>query len=64
MEREGDELDDRVQAAAEEMEKELADMEERSAEVGKDIDETRSEWEAKRRDESVPGAEPPDEDAG
>jgi hypothetical protein len=64
MERE-DEVDDKVQAAAEGMEAELADMEHRSEEVGAEIDAARSDWERKREDSSVPGAEPPDEeDAG
>jgi hypothetical protein len=60
-----DDLDDKVQAAAEEMEAELADMEHRSDEVGEEIDDARSDWEAKQADDSVPGAEPRDaEDAG
>jgi hypothetical protein len=58
MERDEDPLDDKVQAAAEEMEAELTDMEQRSEEVGEDIEETRQEWERKRDDSNVPGAEP------
>ena len=37
-------------------ERELADMEERSQRVGERIDEARKEWDAKVRDDSVPGA--------
>jgi hypothetical protein len=57
-----DELDDRVQAAAEEMEEDLREMEHHSEEVGGDIDEARSDWEHKQDDPSVPGAEPEDEE--
>jgi hypothetical protein len=57
--------DDKVQAATDEMAAELTDMEQRSEEVGKEIHSTRAEWERKREDSSVPGAEPRDEeDAG
>jgi hypothetical protein len=64
MERE-DELDDKVQAAAEEMEAEIEKLEKHSAEVGDEIDETEAEWERKRADPAVPGAEPEqEEDAG
>ena len=37
-------------------ERELEDMEERSERVGEHIDEARKEWDAKVRDDSVPGA--------
>lgn len=37
-------------------ERELADMEERSARVGEHIDEARKDWDAKVADPSVPGA--------
>lgn len=56
-----DNLDDQVQAAAEGMQTELEKLEAHSESVGDHIDETRSEWEAKRRDPSVPGAEPREE---
>ena len=36
--------------------RELADMEERSARVGAHIDEARKDWEAKLADPAVPGA--------
>jgi hypothetical protein len=61
MERE-DELDDKVQAAAEEMEAEIEELEEHSAEVEEDIESTESEWGRKQADPSVPGAEPDHED--
>lgn len=41
---------------ANELERELDDMEERSERLEDDIDETRDEWERKKRDSSVPGA--------
>ena len=64
MERE-DPLDDKVQAAAEEMEAEIEKLEEHSSEVGDEIDATEAEWERKRADPAVPGAEPEqEEDAG
>ena len=37
-------------------ERELADMEERAEKLGDRIDEARDDWEAKKRDSSVPGA--------
>jgi hypothetical protein len=57
-----DELDDKVQAAAEEMEAEIEELERHSDEVGGDIEDARSDWERKQDDPSVPGAEPEDED--
>jgi hypothetical protein len=41
---------------ADEAERELADMEERSERVGEQIDEARKDWDAKVADRSVPGA--------
>jgi hypothetical protein len=46
--------DHEQQAAA--AERELADMEERSARVGEHIDAARKDWEAKVADDAVPGA--------
>ena len=64
MERE-DPLDDKVQAAAEEMEAEIEELEKHSTEVGEDIEATEAEWKRKQADPAVPGAEPDDEeDAG
>jgi hypothetical protein len=48
---------------AERAERELADMEERGERVDKHIEEARKDWEAKQRDDAVPGATgEPDED--
>jgi hypothetical protein len=41
---------------ADEAERELADMEERSQRVEEHIEEARKDWEAKQADPSVPGA--------
>ncbi len=54
-----EELDDQVQAAAEEMQTELDKLEAHSEEVGDRIEETRKEWSAKQEDASVPGADSP-----
>jgi uncharacterized small protein (DUF1192 family) len=43
-------------------EREVEEMEERSDRLEDEIEETRSDWERKKRDPSVPGAEPPDDD--
>jgi hypothetical protein len=60
-----DDLDDRVQAAAEEMEADIEEMEHHSDEVGEDIDDARSDWKRKQEDSSIPGAEADeDDDAG
>jgi hypothetical protein len=41
---------------AEQAERELADMEERSERVGEHIDKARKDWEEKVADDAVPGA--------
>jgi hypothetical protein len=41
---------------AEELEREVADMEDRSDEVQSELDETKEDWESRQHDESVPGA--------
>jgi hypothetical protein len=50
----------------EEPERDVEEMEERSERLENEIDEARGDWEAKKRDPSVPGAagdaEPSDED--
>ena len=43
--------------AAERMEREVEDMERRSEQVGEDIAGARKAWEARQRDDHVPGAE-------
>ena len=42
--------------AAQAAERELAELEEHSEQVGARIDEARADWEAKKADDSVPGA--------
>jgi hypothetical protein len=44
-------------------EREAEDMERRSEQLEEQIERTRDEWDAKKSDESVPGA-PPDPDEG
>jgi hypothetical protein len=46
------EYDEQAEAA----ERELAEMEERSGQVGEHIDAARKDWEAKQADPAVPGA--------
>jgi hypothetical protein len=41
---------------AERLEAEAEDMEQRSAQVGEEIAGAREDWEAKQRDDAVPGA--------
>jgi hypothetical protein len=49
-------------ALADEMEAEADRLEDRSKELGEDVDEVRKDWERKRSDQGVPGANPPAED--
>jgi hypothetical protein len=49
---------------AEQLERELGDMERQSERVGAEIDEAREDWERKQRDPSVPGASDPGDDVG
>ena len=44
------------EAKAQEAERELADLEQRSERVGEHIDDARGDWEAKKADPNVPGA--------
>ena len=48
------------QEQADRMEREAREMEERSARLGDEISGAREDWEAMRRDESVPGAPSPE----
>ena len=54
------------EAKADELERELDDMQERSGNLGEKIEGTGEEWERRKADESVPGAtgEADDEDDG
>jgi hypothetical protein len=42
-------------------EREAEDMEHRADVLKQDIEETRAEWDAKKSDETVPGAQPEDD---
>ncbi|MGZ4181136.1 MAG: hypothetical protein ACXVUL_10720 [Solirubrobacteraceae bacterium] len=46
-------------ALADEMEEEADRLEDRSKELGEDVDDVRKDWERKRSDQGVPGANPP-----
>jgi hypothetical protein len=54
------------EARADEVERELDEMEERSDRLHDEIESTGEDWQRKKRDESIPGAtgEDPTEDAG
>jgi hypothetical protein len=45
-----------------EPERDLEELEERSERLEDDIDEAREDWERKKGDPSVPGAQPDDDD--
>ncbi len=49
---------------ADELERELSDMEHHAGKLGDQIDETREDWEHKKRDPKVPGATGPDPESG
>jgi hypothetical protein len=51
---------DGVEHAADRFQRETEDMEDRSEKLREGIDEARQEWERKRADQSVPGANPPE----
>ena len=46
-------------ALADEMEEEADRLEDRSKELGEDVKDVRKDWERKRSDQAVPGANPP-----
>ena len=48
-----------VEDLADDLEAEADRMESDVEEVGQHVDETRDEWDRKRSDDAVPGAEPP-----
>lgn len=53
-----------VERLGDDLEREADRMERHSAEVGEHIDEARDEWEQRRSDDDVPGAQPrPDDEA-
>jgi hypothetical protein len=49
-----------MEESSEEMRSDLEDLEERAGEFGDDVDEARQDWERRKADDSVPGAEPDD----
>ena len=48
---------------AKDLDRELDEMEERSDELGAEIDDAREDWERKKADPSVPGAPGDDDDS-
>jgi hypothetical protein len=48
-------------ALTDEMEDEADRLEDRSKQLGEDVDDVRKDWEQKRSDQGVPGANPPAE---
>ena len=53
--------EDEYSEHADRLEREVGDMERQSERVGAEIDNAREEWERKKRDPSVPGANTPDD---
>jgi hypothetical protein len=51
-----DRLDDVVERESEKLERESDQLERKSKKLGENIEEVRSDWRAKQRDEGVPGA--------
>ncbi len=47
---------------ADELDREAADLGQQSAKLDREIGETQRDWEAKKADESVPGAQPSEEE--
>ncbi len=47
---------------ADELDKRADELDERSDELAEEIEDTRTDWRAKRRDDTVPGAPPPPRD--
>jgi hypothetical protein len=45
---------------ADELDQQADQLERHSADVGQQVEETREDWQRKRRDESIPGAQPPE----
>jgi hypothetical protein len=53
-----------AQQAADRLAREVDHMEQRSGELGAEIDQVRSDWQRKRADDKVPGAIPPESQEG
>lgn len=50
-------------ALADEMEQEADRLQHRAKELGEEVDDVRKDWERKRSDAGVPGANPPENDS-
>jgi hypothetical protein len=53
---------DKLDEAIEDMRSDAGEMQERSEELGKHIEQTRSDWHSKQQDAGVPGAQSPVDD--
>ena len=53
-----------VQRAAARLAREADEMQDRSEELGAEIEQARSDWQRKRTDQGVPGANPPENEEG
>lgn len=57
-----EEIEDEHREAAADAEREGDDLKRQGDKLGEEIEETRSDWEKKQDDSSIPGAVPADED--
>jgi hypothetical protein len=51
-----------VDEAVEDMGSDVEEMQERSEELGDRVEETRSDWRSRQKENAVPGAQPPPDD--
>jgi len=63
-ERREDDVAPEIREPVEAAEDDLDDLERRAESVEEEIGDVHDDWERKRRDESIPGAQPPDEEEG
>jgi len=61
-ERREDDVAPEIREPVEAAQDDLDDLERRAESVEEEIGDVRDDWERKRRDESIPGAQPPEED--
>jgi hypothetical protein len=54
--------DEKLDEAVQDRQSDVEEMQQRSKELGDRIEEARSDWHSKQRDDAVPGAQPPPED--
>ena len=57
-----EEIEDEHREAAADAEREAEDLKRQGDKLGQEIEDTRSDWEHKQDDSSIPGAVPADED--